>query len=98
MEEIDLQKLKFSFDFCTIVLVFRKVFLTPLGRIEITEGEIETFTDSQLSGCFSALTLSIASLITFIPTANVTSVPPRYCALSTFLGSSMGVGNDCAVS
>lgn len=70
---------------------------TPLGRTAIIEGEMDTLTLVQLSGAASALTFSMASLMVFIPTACWTSQQPRYWALRTFFGSSMGVGKDCAV-
>lgn len=70
--------------------------LTPLGRTAIIDGEIDTLTDVQWSGAASLLIFSIASLIVFIPTACCTSKDPRYWALKTFFGSSIGVGNDCA--
>lgn len=41
---------------------------------------------------------SIASFNTSIPVAEVTCIEPRYCAFNTFFGSSIGVGNDCAVT
>jgi hypothetical protein len=62
----------------------------------ITLGEIDTFAFNQFSGGTSEMIFSIASLSTVIPTACCTSVNPKYCALSTFFGSSIGVGKDCA--
>lgn len=70
---------------------------TPLGRTAIIDGEMDTLTLVQLSGAVSALTFSMASLMVFMPTACWTSQQPRYWALRTFFGSSIGVGKDCAM-
>jgi hypothetical protein len=52
--------------------------LTPLGRTAIIEGEIDTFTEVQLSGAASLLIFSMASFMVFMPTACCTSLHPRY--------------------
>jgi hypothetical protein len=52
--------------------------LTPLGRTAIIDGEIDTFTDVQLSGATSPPIFMMASFIVFMPTACCTSEQPRY--------------------
>lgn len=61
-------------------------------------GATATFTFSHCSAFASPNVVSIAVFSTSMPVGWFTSSEPKYCAFSTFFGSSIGVGNDCAVS
>lgn len=68
----------------------------PLATTLIILGATDTFEFIQVSGAAFAIMVSIASLMTSIPVGWLTSRAPKYCAFNTFLGSSIGVGNDWA--
>lgn len=59
-------------------------------------GATETFTFSHCSGFVSFNVVSMAVFSTSMPVGWLTKVEPKYWAFSTFFGSSIGVGNDCA--
>ena len=56
-------------------------------------GATDTLTVLQSSLSVVSIILLMAELMTSMPPGLVTSMQPRYQALITFLGSSMGVGN-----
>lgn len=61
-------------------------------------GATATFTFSHWSGRELFMAASMAELSTAIPVGWATSADPKYWALSTFFGSSIGVGKDWAES
>lgn len=60
-------------------------------------GATTTVTFSHCARLLSRSCVSMAVLITSMPVGCATSIDPKYSALSTFFGSSIGVGNDCAI-
>lgn len=69
--------------------------LTVLVTVTV-EGATATDTFLQ-GGGLASTTLSIAELRISMPEGRSTCMTPQYCTRITFLGSSMGVGKDCAV-